>query len=114
MLMHCTGSIQPHKKWPIHKFSLLIKELHRYNKNYKFLIFGTKNDHSLGEELIKDNEATIYNLALSRHIPVTAFFMKIPLLITNDGGAAHLATQWVQGCFNYFRYGIFKFHRAME
>jgi ADP-heptose:LPS heptosyltransferase len=84
------GSIQPHKRWPVEKFISLCQRL---ESSYKIIIaiFGTHNDHSIGEHIRAHLKSEVINCAgVLSIIQAGTLLKKCHLLIGNDGGAMHL------------------------
>jgi heptosyltransferase II len=91
------GSIQPHKKWPIESFKILISEILDNYSDIEFVIIGTKNDKHLGEVLCYSSCKRIFDLTGKTSIVQSAALLKrCDLLVGNDGGAMHLGD--AMGC----------------
>jgi len=86
------GSIQEHKRWPVNNFFELSKQLDNMF-SVSFFLIGTIND----VELSKGFHHYHYRNTLTDLISKTniqqlgALCKKLDLVISNDGGAAHLA-----------------------
>ncbi len=85
------GSVQPHKKWPIENFIILMEEL-RKKYDCVFILIGTKNDIELGQVLETCFKENLINLIGNTSVEQLAAVLKrTTLLIGNDGGALHVA-----------------------
>jgi heptosyltransferase-2 len=84
------GSLRPHKCWPIENFSAICRLL-LARENTAILVIGTLEHEPLGDILVQQNPARVFNLAGQISIEaVAAILSKCFLLVGNDGGAIHL------------------------
>jgi len=85
------GSVQKHKQWPIQNF-VKLAELLDQNYDISFFIYGTKNDKELADYFENSSfKNGLVNLIGETDISqLAAILQKMDVLITNDGGTAHL------------------------
>ena len=84
------GSIQPHKRWPLERFSALCASLCE-SPDTHLVILGTPADEPLGQSLAQALKGRITNLAGKTSISQSAALLqRCALLVGNDGGAMHL------------------------
>lgn len=94
VILIAPGAIQPHKPWPEENYTLVVKRILDIYPHVHVVVVGTKVDRSIGlrmqNAIISDR---FHTLADELPIENTAALMSVATcLITNDGGAAHLAT----------------------
>jgi heptosyltransferase-2 len=97
LLAVAPGSIQPHKRWPIGSFKLLITAILARFEDIHVVVIGTQADRVLGESLATVEPGRIDNLAGVTSIAQSAALLRMcHLLVGNDGGAMHLGD--AMGC----------------
>ena len=81
------------KRWPAQNFAVLLQKILPEQVNAgTILVFGSKNERHLGDEVSKHVCRTVFNLCGEIPIRVTASLMKRSIfLLANDSGLAHLA-----------------------
>jgi len=86
------GAIQPHKRWPINAYvDLCLKLIDELDAH--IVVVGNKNDFTLGEMLARIPGNRVINLlGLTSIGESAALFSRIAFLVSNDGGAVHLAS----------------------
>ncbi|MES1180792.1 MAG: lipopolysaccharide heptosyltransferase II, partial [Verrucomicrobiota bacterium] len=84
----------PAKRWPVEKFIVTAKEIHR-RTNCTWILFGGKNDVETTaqiESAIRNPQSTIFNLAGKTTLRELMALLKLcHVLLTNDTGPMHVA-----------------------
>lgn len=83
------GASQVFKQWPIQHFIELCKKLVQI-PHIHIIIFGSKSEVELGEQIRKEVEVTVASGALSLR-GTAALISRMDLFISNDTGPMHLA-----------------------
>lgn len=97
LLAVAPGSIQPHKRWPLESFKKLIYSILVRYADVQVIVFGTRTDKILGDELVAIAPERGFNLAGVTSIAQSAALLqRCTLLVGNDGGAMHLGD--AMGC----------------
>ena len=91
------GGIREHKIWPIDKYIEVVKNLDS-EFEISFFLIGTKNDIEISKQFKKlDLKNKMIDLVGKTDInQLAALFSKLDLVVTNDGGGAHLSA--AMGC----------------
>jgi heptosyltransferase-1 len=90
-------AIQPgarwnNKRWPVEKFSELVKLLAKKNPDMRFAILGGNNDKSLGEIIFRAEPSRCLNLCGQTSLPEMIEWIRLcDLMVTNDTGPMHAA-----------------------
>jgi ADP-heptose:LPS heptosyltransferase len=85
------GSVQNHKQWPIQNFVKLAEKLNQ-DHDITFFIYGTSNDEELYQyfETSSVKNRLINLIGKTDITQLAAILQKMDVLVTNDGGTAHL------------------------
>jgi heptosyltransferase-2 len=85
------GAIKSHKKWPLDSFRVLISKIIKGFPGFYIVLVGTKNDVVESNQIAKVGERLV-NLTGQLSIQqLAALFSISKLVVSNDGGSAHLA-----------------------
>ena len=86
------GGIFEHKIWPVENYIKLIDGIKKIFPDSLYIIFGTGKDRNICEEIKKKSDAEIIDLVGKISIEEAAALLSyIRIVISNDGGGAHLA-----------------------
>jgi heptosyltransferase II len=83
------GSIQLHKQWPIENYVEVARAL--ASDGSSIVVIGTKAEAALGDQIVAAVGPQAINLAGRQIMESAAILERARVLLTNDGGAAHLA-----------------------
>ena len=86
------GAVQPHKRWPLNAFADLCRKLID-EFNVCIIVMGPQTELASGKLLESISDNKVINLIGKTSISESAsLFTKIAFLVSNDGGAVHLAS----------------------
>jgi ADP-heptose:LPS heptosyltransferase len=90
------GAYEDKRKWPAKHFAQLINKLSLVDKQFIFLILGSKSDQEIGDEILslieKKTNPNVINFCGLTTIGQTAAILNLTrLFIGNDSGLLHLA-----------------------
>jgi lipopolysaccharide heptosyltransferase II len=90
--LNLSAAYGPAKKWPIDRFTEVVRQISRRVPNCGWLNFGTAADWELGENLAKSTDAAVINLAGKTSLrQLMALLKSCQVLLSNDSGPMHLA-----------------------
>tara|TARA_Y100001970_G_scaffold183023_1_gene222574 strand:+ start:299 stop:1495 length:1197 start_codon:yes stop_codon:yes gene_type:complete len=90
------GGVREHKRWPAINFIELLTKLDLFG-TFNFIFIGLESDYEINSKIINRSGINGINIAGKTDIFDTIELLKLgDLLITNDGGSAHLAS--ISGC----------------
>lgn len=86
---HNPGADMPNKRWPSNKYAAVCE--HLLDKNYSVLVFGSKNDSQVMDEVNPKNRPEAISVQTPSIKHLAALVSNCKLFITNDCGPMHLS-----------------------
>lgn len=86
------GARWVNKRWPAESYAELVRRLAPANPGFHFVILGGEEDRSMGEVIVRANQAHCLDLTGRLSLPEMVEWIRLSeLIVSNDTGPLHIA-----------------------